>query len=215
MVRVLAAVGMILGTVGCSAVGGMIENYRRESNRTVQAEYVGLEGKSFAVVVSAQRAINAEYPELALTLAERMTGRFADPKNAPRASGYVPAREVQAYQLRHPSWPAKSMADLASELGGVERVVLVEVNEFRLSEPGNQYEWQGSASATVSIAEVDGGSPEEFGFARTVTVAYPDKQGVTTADVPATLVMSALLQRLTDRLCWPMYRHEEPYYPEY
>lgn len=107
-----------------------------------------------------------------------------------------------------------SNAEIAKALG-VDRLVVVEVLEFRFHEPGNQYVWDGLASGTLGVYERGGPIPDEFAFRKQVNVAFPDKKGSTPQDIPEATVAERLQTRFVDRLVWPFYEHQEPYYPTY
>ncbi len=53
---------------------------------------------------------------------------------------------------------------------------MVELQEFRLHDPGNQYLWN-AAIGTVGVIESDGLVPENYVFEKIVSVKFPDKQG--------------------------------------
>jgi hypothetical protein len=205
---------------GCNIVGifgGMAEAYKQDERNTheIKAEYLGLQDKSFAVVVSADRTILSEHPDLVRFLTIKMTERLSNNANVPRAGGFVPAEDVLGYMYSHPGWASKPMGELAKELGGVQRLVFVEVFEFQLHDPGNQYEWDGSAGGTVAVVETDSPLPDDFAFQRQVTVKYPDKKGYGPSDMTDSAVMTVLGTRFIDRSTWLMYNHQEPYYPKY
>ncbi|MFO0832091.1 MAG: hypothetical protein U0637_09625 [Phycisphaerales bacterium] len=199
----------------CELVGGMMENARRNSTHIVEAEYEGLGGKSFAVLVTADRAIQGEHPGLVEHLTGKITERLAVAANKPTPAGVIPADAVLRYQSRHPDWASKPYDKLAEDLGGIQRLVLVEVVEYRLNEVGNAYEWDGAASGSVRVVEVDGGAIDTFAFDKLVNVRFPDKKGVTPDDVSRSAMTSALALRFIDRTTWNFYAHEEPMEPEY
>jgi len=200
---------------GCELVGGAIDNYKRDSTHEVKGEYRGLEEKSFAVVVAVDRSIQAEHPGLVDFLTAKMTERLSAQGNVPRAGGFVPADQVLKYLYNNPSWPTRPMADLAKALGGVQRLVYVEIVEYRLHEPGNAYEWEGVASGRISVIESDSPIPDDYAFDRTVAVKFPDKSGIGRDQIDRSTATSALAGRFIDRATWLMYDHQEPYYPEY
>jgi hypothetical protein len=208
----LASVPAGLG--GCFAgelAGGMIESYRRSSTKTVPAEYTGLSGKSYAVVVSADRMIQADHPEvvarLTVDIAERLKDRVG-------ATGYVPGQSVLAWQFNQPRWVTMTHEQVAKSLG-VERLIVVELTEYRLNDPGNEYVWQGVAAGTVAVVEVDGDYPEEFAFQKALRLRFPDKDGFGPADLPRAAVNTELTRRFVDRATWLFFDHEEKYYPDY
>jgi hypothetical protein len=206
----------LLGAMsGCQLVGVVAENYRRTQTRTVNAESLALEAKTFAVVVSADRGIHAQFPLLAESLAAKITERLANPANTPRAAGYVPTPDVVRYISDNPTWALKEKSELARALGGVDRLLIVELLEYRLHAPGNPYIWDGVGSASVAVYDPTSPNPEMPVFERTITVRFPDQQGRGPEEMPPTLVNSALMLRIVDRVSWLFYTHEEPYDPTY
>ena len=210
----LAMACALAANAGCEIVGiasVMAESYKRSSTRTVPAEYRGLEGKNFAVIVSSDRVIQSDNPNLLPRLGVAFAERLREHAGA---AGYVPPDVMFAYLTANPRWAARPYSDIAEELG-VERLIIVEVLEFRLHEPGNQYLWNGAASAIVGVVEADGPLPDEFIFRRQVRVKFPDSDGFGPLDYGATFVSMRLQTRLLDRVTWLFYDHQEPYYPDY
>lgn len=210
---VLAAVAA--APAGCQIVGVAAENYKRESTRPVKAEYEGLAGKSFAVVVVADRSTQAEHPGLTDYLTGKITERLATPTNKPTPGGYVPAADVLKYLYDHPSWTVRSRSELATELGGVERLVVIEVQEYRLHDPGNAYVWDGLAAGTVSVYDPTSSTPDFPAFEKGITVKFPDKTGTGPDQLSSAVVNTELARRFVDRTSWLLYEHQEPYYPDY
>jgi hypothetical protein len=193
------------------AMGGMMESYKESSTHEVPADYLGLEGKSFAVVVAADRAIQAQFPDLVPQLVARVSERLRAESGA---SGYVPPGIMVNYMNQQPRWVALTYSELAEALG-VDRIVFVDLMEFRLNEPGNQYVWEGIAAATLGVAEMESFAPDEFAYRREIRVGFPDGKGFNSNDFGADVVKARLLNRLTDRITWVFYNHQEPYYPDY
>jgi hypothetical protein len=209
------AAGWTLGGCGAAGFGGaMIESYRRNSTRPVEAEYLGLGGKRWAVVVSANRIIQADHPHIVGYITAKVTERLLLQQEQVAATGFVPAENILAFQYDHPRWVAMPRGELARELG-VDRVIFVELVEYRLNDPGNQYLWDGVATGTVGVIEEDSPLPDEFVFERSIRVTFPDGTGLGPNDVPRQGVATALASRFVDRASWLFYKHEEPYYPKY
>lgn len=208
----LAAVAVAASLIGgCTLLGGMMESYRQQSTRPVPAEYVGLSGKSVAVVVSADRSIEADFPGISSTLIDRINQRIID--NA-SPSHYFQGIELVQYLTNNPQLLARPRSELAADLG-VQRLVIVELQEFRLNDPGNQYLWEGVAVGRVSVVEADGPLPDDYAFIRRVAVGFPDQKGIGPEQYGRDVISSALLARFIDRASWPFYEHQEPYYPKY
>ncbi len=204
-----AAGVMAGGLSGCIVAGvGAIaaQAYEDTVPKKVFAEYEGLQGKTFAVLVSADRSIQGEFPSLALELTRRITEDLV--ANA-GATGYIPADQVVMFQAKNAGWPIRARDELAEQLGGVDRLVIVELSEFRLREPGNQYLWDGQAVATVGVVEVEAVNPDDLVFQRSIRVKFPDQSGVGAGELGSTVVASVLVKRLADRAAWLMYDHEE------
>lgn len=204
---------------GCAIAGfggALIESYRRHSTRTVAAEYTGLTGTTWAVLVMADRAIQADFPDLIPALTARITDRLADrpQQETIAAAGYIPADRLLAWLYDNPHWTTLPYGELARRLG-VTRLIVIEVIEFRLHEPGNAYLWSGVAAGTVGVAEADSRIPDEFAFQRAVQVEFPDQPGLGPENLPRAAVATELLRRFVDRVSWLFYTHEEPYYPAY
>jgi hypothetical protein len=209
----LAAGGLLL--TGCAAgklAGGMIRSYQENSTHEIKADYTGLQGRSFAVVVAAHRAIRTEFPNIVNDLTLRITDRLHDHAGA---SGYIPARRVLAYQYDNPRWVALHPAELRKQLDNVDRLVYIDLQEFTLTERGNPYLWKGVASGLVGVLEGDATIPEEYAFTRDVSVTFPDESGLGPHNLPQDAVYTKLASRFIDRATWPFYNHEEPYYPKY
>jgi len=202
---------LLSGCIVGQLVGGMIESERRTGSKTVDREYTGLEGKTFAVVVSADRVIQADHPEVVARLSQEIATRLA--KHA-GASGFVPGASVLQYQYNHPRWVTMTLGQLAKELE-VERLVFVDLVEYRLNDPGNAYLWQGAAAGQIGVVEADSSFPDEFAFQKQIRVGFPDQEGLGPGDLPRAAVNTALANRFVDRAAWLFYSHEEKYYPDY
>ncbi len=195
------------------AIGGMVESYRETSTHEVKAEYTGLDGKSFAVLVYVDRVLQGAFPQLAARVANATTNELARPERT-GAAGFVPVLSILEFQLSRPDWTAWSYEQLGEEFG-VDRLIIIELYEYRLNEPGNRYVWDGLAAATVGIVEMDSGYPNEFVFSKEVQVGFPDQTGLGPTDYSSQQVRNTLDKRLIDRITWIMYDHQEPYYPDY
>lgn len=178
----------------------------RQGTHIEPAQYAGLQGKSVAVLVSADRSIQADFPgvvpELAVSIAERLREHVD-------ISGYVPGRAMLTYQYENPSWSAKAYGELADDLG-VERLVVVDLREFRVNDPGNRYLYDGVADATIGVIEADGPYPDDIAHELFVNVTFPDAGGFGPEDFSRQQVTSVLIQRFLDRTTWPFYDAEVP-----
>ena len=211
--RSLLTVLLALATApiaGCQIFGFIAAmNREREENRVrdVHAEYKGLEGKSFAVVVAADRVVRSDHPGVVEEITTRVSEYLFE---GSKATGWIPPDTLLGWQYSNPRWAVMPRAELAKELG-VDRLIVIELNEFRLNEPGNQYLWSGLAEGIVGVveADVEAGTTEEYAYQKPVAVRYPDKSGYGPTDMSGTEVGSVLLKRFVDRSAWPFYTHKE------
>lgn len=220
-VRRLARTAVLLAVLtclsGCNifAFGGaMVESYRRSSTKTVKAEYNGLTGKNWGVIIVADRAVQAEFPELVPWLSGKITERLTKEQSKINAAGMVPAARILRFTGEHPAWVTMPYSELAKELQ-VDRLIVVEIMEYRLNDPGNQYLWNGHASGTLGVIEAESALPDEFAFEKSIRVRFPDDENYGQNDLSRATVATALGGRFLDRISWVFYSHEEPYYPKY
>lgn len=205
---ILISVLALLSIPGCiigAAIGGMAESYKRTGTSEIEAEYLGLEGHSFTVVVSADRLIEGNNPGISARINQRVNDRLIQNANASFA---IPSADLLTVLYNTPQWPAMPRGEVASMLG-VERLIVVEIIEYRLNEPGNKYVWDGSASCMVSVFESDSGFPDDPVFEKAIRVAFPDSSGLMRTEIPEAAVNTELANRITNRISWLFYTHEE------
>lgn len=210
--RVLAVASLAAAAAfasGCAAVGffgAVARNIEEAGSSDIQAQYDGLEGKTFAVIVAADRSIQADNPEIVPLMTNEVTRRLSENCGA---SGVVPAAEVLRFQYQRPGWVAMTPTDLAKELE-VDRLVFIDLTDFTLTDPGNPYLWNGSASANVQVLEADGSLGDTFAFRETMRVKYPEQEGLSPMQLPGETVRLELSRRIINRVSWLFFDHEEP-----
>ena len=212
MLVALVLMGGCLPLGGCF-IGGIVENARKDGSlkRDVEAEYVGLEGKSVAVVVSCNRTILADFPTVTNEITTRMHMRL---NAAGAAASHSNSDELLAYLYNRPGWQTRPLSELAKELK-VQRLIYIDIQDFRLREPGNTWLWDGEVSGSVNVIEADGPAPDDYAFSRSVRVTFPDDQGQGPAQLSGQVVASELLRRFCERTSWLFFKHEEEYYIKY
>ena len=199
------ALSNMSGCIVGATIGGIAESYHRTGTSEIEAEYTGLEGRSFAIVVSADRMIEGNNPGIAARINQRVNDRLI--QNA-LPSHAIPSADLLTVLYNTPQWPAMTRGEVADMLG-VERLVVVELLEYTLHEPGNKYIWDGSASCVVTVYESDSGFPDDPVYEKALRVAFPDMSGLMRTEIPEAAVTSELSNRLTNRISWLFYTHEE------
>lgn len=207
-VSILACSALCLSLAGCNIVapiGGMLESARRQGTTDFDAEYAGLDGKTFAVVVVADRVIQAEHPAVIARFSTELAERL---KKETQAKGYIPGQRMLQFQFDNPRWVAWGPGELGKKLG-VDRLVYLELLEYRLVDPGNKYTWKGVCRASLSVAEIDGSSPDDYAYRKSLVVRYPDSDGYGPGEMKVELVNTVLTNRMIDRASWLLYKHTE------
>lgn len=203
---------------GCDAIGWVAKGIHDSGSTQVAAKYHGLEGKTFAVIVDADRAVQADYPGTVTIITTELTRRIAAGSDGHGAgvgaAGVIPAEDVLRFQGRRPGWVAMNPRDLAKELG-VDRLILIDISEYRLTDPGNSYVWNGIAAATVGVVEADSKLFDDYAFRERVQVKFPDKDNVGAMEIPGDTVQLELLRRFVNRCTWLFFDHEESNIIEY
>lgn len=200
---------------GCQAanlVGGVMQNYEYSKEIEVLAEYDGLEGKRTAVVVQADMGTLYDHPAVASTIARDVAGRLA--RDVPDIEVLHPS-VVQRWQYETPHWDALAYGEIAEELN-VERVVYIELYEYRLHPPGNRWEWDGACSATVGVIEreEDGYGSDEFAVSYEVSRRFPDERGIDRESATQQQIERGLLSDFIKHTAWLFHDHIEPKYPD-
>lgn len=203
----------VMACIGCGAgqlIGGMAQNYEYQKRIEVLAEYDGLKDQSVAVVVDADLSTLYEYPELVANVTGGVTNRIS--RDVPGAR-VLPAVNVLAWQYHTPQWNAMPYGDIAEELN-VDRVVYVDIYEFRLHPPGNRWEWEGVCAANVGVIERGSLAHDTFAANFTVHSEFPTMKGVDRDSADASSIEYGLMHRFIQRTAWLFHTHLEPKYPD-
>jgi len=190
-----------------SAIGAQIE---REKKIEVLAEYDGLLNHSVAVVVQSDPSMLYEHPTVTANVCANLSARIAT--NVQGAQVLDP-RIVLQWQYQTPHWSSLPYGQIAADLG-VDRVVLVDIFEYRLNPPGNTWMWDGVCAATVGVIEGNGADADEFAFSKNVTVKFPDEEGISREQATARQVETGLLTKFLQRTAWLFFDHIEDKYPD-
>lgn len=215
MVRAAACMAAItagLWLSGCGVgrlIGGMAESARLNSSSTYPAEYTELTDKTWAVLVTAPRSLQAEFSDMVGKLTTAVTNQIASQVEQTGYAGFQPSTAVQRFTYESPRWTSWEYREVSERLS-VDRLIIIEVTEMRLSEPGNQYTWDGLIQARLGVVESDSGAPNEFAFTRDFSLRFPDDRGYTSTDMPHEAVREQLYYRLAMRSSWVFQEYETP-----
>lgn len=196
---ILAAIAFALVASGCQVAGGIADAYEREKIVTVQAEYDGLAGKRVVVLYDTSMDIRYDFPNAVPLLTDYLSMWIAAHC---MDSEVLPTRDVMLFQDANPGWPSMDYADIAQFLNA-ERLVIIDLIEYRLMEPGNSYLWDGYIVADIGVIEADGPDPSSFVYQKRMASRFPTVDGVTREQVPQATIEDGLqidFSRKTARL---------------
>jgi hypothetical protein len=151
--------------IGCGPTRGVTEKVI-----DVEGQYDGLANRSVAIVVSMSDYAQFNHPTAKQAIAEEMARRIQ--ANVPGVTLTSPA-EIAAWQQDNPYWATRPPSMLIDQLK-VERLVLVEIGEYRTHEPGDKHILRGVISASINIVEAEADDPDNFGASFTKNTMYPE-----------------------------------------
>ncbi|MCC7145520.1 MAG: hypothetical protein IT443_03670 [Phycisphaeraceae bacterium] len=171
----------------------------------VAAEYRGLEGHSVGVLVSANDVTllySPNAPELvakqiSADLQAHVTGiRLADPK------------QLAEFSERNPYWSVTPFRDLLARLQ-VERLIVIELVEYRLRDADNSFMWRGYSLANVSVAAADAEDVERPVYQTQVRAFFPaGGRSPGMANVEPQIMDTGLSRALAEQVGGLFYDHE-------
>jgi hypothetical protein len=125
----------------------------------------------------------------------------------------VDPRLVVDWQMRTTQWEALPYGELATRLG-VERVVHIDIYEYRLHPPGNRWLWEGVCLATISIIEAESADPDLFVETFTVQTTFPNVPGLSRDEATPGQIETGLIADFVKKTAWLFHTHIEPKYPD-
>lgn len=191
---------------GCLAAGWLADGVV-DPNRTVNvaAEYHDLENQRVAVLVDADPSILYQQPLVHLEVATAISNRLAD--NVEGITVRDPEQIIR-FQQRNLYWNTARYSELMERLE-VDRILLVELVDYRLHEPGNANIWRGLMTANIGVAEADSDRPDDFAYATTVSVKYPPNNEVGLLNADQRTIRLATLDLFSRNVTGKFYEHEQ------
>jgi hypothetical protein len=210
MIVLLAAGPLVGGCAGFHLFGAMAQAFEDQKQIEVLPKYDGLEGKTVAVVVDADLAMLYEYPNLVTTVTGGVSARIA--RDAPDVIVLAPDLVIRWQWATH-QWNALPYGEMAEQLN-VDRIVYIDIQEYRLNPPGNRWIWDGVCMANVGVIERDNFDPDMFVDTFLVSSAFPDLEGVDRSNASEAQIEQGVLSDFIKRCAWLFHTHLEPKNPE-
>lgn len=217
--RWMSALGCALGLAvlmtqgGCAVgkfVGGMARSEDAQRLVETPARYSGMDNRSVAVIVQTDYSTLFEYPGLVTTVTGGVTARVGRWANNVQV---LDPQQVLNWQYRTPQWAALPLGEIAAQLN-VDRVVFIDILEYRLHPPGNRYLWDGEAVARIGVIERDGIDPDSFSDTFDIVSRFPNIEGVGIESADRAQIETGLLADFVKRCAWLFHLHYEPKHPD-
>ena len=193
---------------GIASVVG--QNIEREKKVEVLAEYDGLRNQTVAIVVQTDMSTLYQFPKLVAEVCVNMSRRLA--QNVEGIQVLDP-RIVLDWTYHQPGWETMPYGEVCEELG-VERLVWIDVFEFRLNPPGNRWQWDGVAGASIGIVELDGFDSDAFAETYDVSGEFPKIAELGRESSTEERIEMGLLATFIEEAAWLFFDHIEDKYPD-
>ncbi|MEM1445907.1 MAG: hypothetical protein AAGF84_07625 [Planctomycetota bacterium] len=191
---------------GCEVIGAPFAAFDPEAGpQPVAAQYTNLAGKKIAVLVLISETTQFRFPESKRGLTNALTRSIG--QNVEGVT-MVPAETALAYQTQNPYWPAVPPSRLIDALG-VDRLIVVDVEEYRTQEPGNRHLWRGVIDALVAVYEAEAPDPDDKAFEQRVRAEWPEGTTVGMTEGDDATMQTAALAKFTLRGAGLFYDYEE------
>jgi len=206
--QIVLMLAMTMAIGGCSLIGfaaHVIAGKHAGRTVTVSAQYNGLDRQSVAVLVSADEYTYFEHPDATAAVCRRTSALLASSILDVRV---IDPDQITDFQKENPYWNTLPHGQLLQRLQ-VDRLIIIDLIQYTLHEPGNIYVWRGAMAANVGVATIEESDLNQFIFNTTVEAHYPQSGsiGVINADQPT--IQFGLLQSFTQQLVDLFQDHDE------
>lgn len=198
-----------LAMTGCNFVAWAAAASRDDPDALVdiEAEYLDLVDKRIAVMVSADEYTLFRFPRATDRVGQTVANAIH--ANVENAVVSIP-RDVAEYQRKNPYWINSRPSRLIDDLG-VDRLIIIDLNEYRTNEEGNASVWRGVIDGTVSVHEADSEDPDNRSFEKQVRAEYPEGGtfGLVSEDANQDKIEAAVLQKFALRAGGIFFDHQD------
>jgi hypothetical protein len=198
---------------GCAAgklAGAMMAADEAQKKIEVKARYAGLQEKTCAVVVESDAFTIYQFPQVPEVISSGVTARLHRDVTGSR---FLSPQAVIDWQFRTSQWNSLPYGELAEQLN-VDRIILINLLEYRLHPPGDRFFWEGVCIARVGIIERGGLDPDTFAETFDISAKFPKETGVTVESAPQAAIERGLLFEVVQKTAWLFHDHIEPKHPD-
>lgn len=207
--RVLLVVCLMfcaLFTTGCALFAWTAANLPRSED----AKYKGLARQKVGVMVWADRGIRIDYPNLPLDLGNTIQATLTSKSKEDDVKEIkfpYEVRSVIRYQKEHPELEGHAITEYAHRMGGLTRVIYVEVNDFTTRSDTAVQLMRGSISANVKVVEIADGKSKVAYEINNLRTYFPPKQKDGVIDVPEQQIYSGTVGDMGVQIAQLFYGH--------
>ncbi|MEM9294582.1 MAG: hypothetical protein AAGA57_02170 [Planctomycetota bacterium] len=173
---------------------------------TVAPQYTDLANRTVAVLASVDPAAQAMHPGAPDNLIRGVSANLVD--NVPGAIVAEPDGLI-AFQRNNPAWSTVRPTRLVEALG-VDRLIILDVAEYRTHEPGNAAVREGLIQANVDLYEAESPDPDQRALTAAVTGRFPRNRSVGEVTASSQSVERATLVDFCLRAAGVFHQHEIP-----
>lgn len=179
--RVLIACCMALAlaavaTQGGCQIMGYLANGFDSDNKTIdrKAQYLGLEGKTVAVLVAADEYTLFAHPDAPAAVSRAVSRQVAaDIKGVTLMN----PKDLAAFQKENMYWHTMPYGDIVKRLK-VDRVIFVDMAQFSTHDGGDKTLWRGTIDANIGIIAADAQDPNDLVFSTRTRARFPNDKPV-------------------------------------
>jgi hypothetical protein len=198
---------LTLSSAGCEGIGYVANAIAGGDEMVdVKAQYLGLQNKTTAVLVTMDDRVLLEFRHADERLCQAVSQQIKT--NVPGAKVVSPA-DILKFQHDQPRLAAIPYGELLKQFKA-DRLLLVDVSEYRTHDPGNAQQWQGVVTAGISVAAADADDPDNLVFSTQAHIEYPKDQETGMLDSDSATIETAIRLALALQTSWLFYDHQEP-----
>jgi hypothetical protein len=145
---------------------------------TAPPRYNGLAGQKVGVMVWTDPGIRIDWPALQIDLANAVQNKLAEKAKSKallKTTYPILPASIARYQQDHPEVDAMSITELAPRLGGLTRLIYIEIEDFATRSDMSIDLFRGSARATVKVVEIADGKAKVAFEQNGVQATYPKR----------------------------------------
>lgn len=196
----------LLVTPGCEIIGAPIAAFDPDDQpETVAAQYHGLAHQRVAVFVLADGPTRQRFPSAVRNLKATVSRAIAENVEGVTVT---PTQDALDYQRRNPVWSVMPASRVLRALD-VDRLVTIDIAEYRTQEPGNQHLWRGVIDAEVAVYEADAWDADHKAFAQNVRAEFPEGTTVGLVGADHQSMQAAAIKTFTRRASGLFFDYEE------